>query len=178
MARKVELFQYDPKWIEMFQEEARALAGLLSPQLIAIHHVGSTSIPGIHAKPVIDILIEVRDIETIHSYSAAMEALGYEPRGEHGIPGRRYFYKEANGIHSHHVHIFGQGHPEIGRHLRFRDHLRAHPEVAKAYSQLKRRLAQIYPEDADGYTEAKSPFILEIDERARPKMPGRKGRIR
>lgn len=159
MVRKVELVPNDPKWPFVFEDEARALAGLFSSQLIAIYHIGSTAIPGIYAKPVIDILIEVKSIDMIDALDAAMQALDYAPRGEHGIPGRRYFSKEINGIHTHHVHIFAQGHPEIARHIRFCDYLRANPEEARAYSQLKRHLAQIYPEDAESYTEAKSPFM-------------------
>jgi GrpB-like predicted nucleotidyltransferase (UPF0157 family) len=166
MSRTIKIVPYNPNWPSRYRQEARQIAVALAGEIVLIHHVGSTAIPGILAKPVIDCLIEVRDIEMVDAYNAAMVALGYTPRGENGIPGRRYFNKLSGHTHTHHLHIFEVGHPEIDRHLDFRDYLRAHPTEAQAYSQLKAELAQKYRHDAVAYTDAKSSFVRKIDQRA------------
>ena len=113
---------------------------------MAIHHIGSTAIPGIYAKPVIDMLAVVSDIAAVDSYAAAMEALGYEAMGEFGIPGRRYFRRDdANGVRTHQVHAFASGSRDVERHLAFRDFMRAHPDLAREYGELKRALAERFP---------------------------------
>ncbi len=166
MKRKVELAVYSPDWAKQFEEEAERLTAVLHPILLAIHHIGSTAVPGIRAKPIIDILIEVRDIGQVDGYNQAMAALGYTAKGENGIPGRRYFRKGSDRRHTHHVHVFQRGHPEIGRHLAFRDYLIAHPEAAQAYSDLKMQLARQFRTDTAAYTEAKSDFIRDVDAKA------------
>lgn len=165
MFRRVELTPHDPNWARLYQEEVGKLADILSHEIIAIHHMGSTAIPGISAKPIIDILVVVTKIDRIDGYNHQMATLGYTQRGEHGIPGRRYFSKDTQGARTHHVHIFQAGNPEIDRHLKFRDHLLLHSDDAQAYSQLKIDLAKIFPEDVDQYTDAKSDFIRSIDEK-------------
>jgi GrpB-like predicted nucleotidyltransferase (UPF0157 family) len=163
----VELFPHDPNWAEMYQEEADRLAKLFYAEMVTIHHMGSTAIPAIYAKPIIDILVVVKNIDRIDQYNDQMTSLGYSARGEHGIPGRRYFSKHTQGSRTHHVHIYQAGNPEIERHLQFRDHLINHPDDAQAYSQLKVKLANIFPEDVDRYTEAKSDFIQSINEKSK-----------
>lgn len=139
----------------------------LGENVLAIHHIGSTSIPGIYAKPVIDMLVEVKEIDEVDRYSDAMKALGYEVMGEFGIEGRRYFRKDNDdGIRTHQVHTFGAGSPQITRHLAFRDYMIAHPEDARAYSELKRKLAEEHAENAELYMDGKDEFIKEIDRRA------------
>jgi len=165
MPRKVELILHDPTWADKYQEEADRLTAVLSPEIIAIHHIGSTAIPNIFAKPIIDILIEVKEINRIDHYNDQLATLGYAAHGEHGIPGRRYFSKNTESAHTHHVHIFQVGNPEIDRHIKFRDHLITHPDEAQAYSQLKTELTKIFPEDVDQYTEAKSGFIQSVSEK-------------
>jgi len=150
----------------MFEAEAEDIAAILGPELLAIHHIGSTAIPGTKAKPIIDILVEVRDVERLDGFNEALNALGYESLGEHGIPGRRFFRKPGEFTRTHHVHAYGRGHPEIERHLNFRDYLIAHPEEAQAYSRLKESLAREYSEDGEAYTEGKTAFIREIDAKA------------
>jgi GrpB-like predicted nucleotidyltransferase (UPF0157 family) len=99
--------------------------------------------------------------------NAAMESLGYEAMGEYGIPGRRYFRKSnGEGIRTHHVHAFAAGSAEAERHLAFRDYMIAHPEDARAYSELKRKLAAEHPRNIDGYMDGKDAFIKEMDRRA------------
>ena len=166
LVRKIELVEYNPKWVEMYEEEAASVMSALGNNTIRIHHIGSTSIPNICAKPIIDILVEAMKIESIDSKNEAMIELGYEPRGEFGILGRRYFSKGSDEKRTHHVHIFQVGDPQIERHINFRDYLIAHPDKAKEYCRLKKQLAIRYPMDVGSYTDEKSEFISEIDERA------------
>ena len=151
----------------MFSAEAAEVTAALGNQVVTIRHIGSTAIPGIKAKPIIDLLVVIRDIERMDDYDETMAELGYEPMGEHGIPGRRFFRKPGKDTRTHHVHVYGRGHPEVSRHLDFREHLRAHPQDAQAYSELKEELAQRFPEDVDRYVEGKSALIEEIDAKAR-----------
>ena len=150
----------------MFAEETARLAGILATEIVACHHICSTAIPDILAKPIVDILLAVEDIQKIDSYNDQLIRLGYLPRGEYGIPGRRYFIKEINGVRTYHVHTFQAGNPEIARHVNFRDYLIANPAEAEAYSRLKAELAQKYPQDTISYTEGKTAFIRSIDEKA------------
>jgi len=166
MTRKVELVPHDPLWAHIFQAEAEVLRNVLGDQLVAIHHIGSTAIPGILAKPVLDILVEVRIIREIDELNNDMEALGYQPFGENGIPGRRYFVKQFGEAHIFHIHIFQSGNLELERHLNFRDYLIAHPQDALAYSRLKEDLARLFPEDIDNYVAGKSDFIKNMDDKA------------
>src|SRR6185436_9586865 len=116
---------------------------VLGNAVVAVHHIGSTAIPGIHAKPVVDILLEVTDIAQVDAATEAIERLGYEARGEFGIRGRRYFRKgDGSGESTHHVHAYRTGSRDVERHLAFRDYLIANPEEARAYSVLKQRLAE------------------------------------
>lgn len=149
----------------MFAEESARLVGILLTEIVACHHIGSTAIPGILAKPIIDILLEVKDIQKIDLYNDQLIGSGYLPRGENGIPGRRYFIKEIDGVRTYHVHTFQVGNPEIARHINFRDYLISHPAEADRYSRLKAELAQQYPQDTKSYTEGKTDFIRSIDEK-------------
>ncbi len=167
MGRTVRMVAHDPQWAQQFCEEAGRLAPVFGEQLVAMHHIGSTAISGIVAKPIIDILVEVRDIASVDSLNEPMRRLGYTARGELGIPGRRYFRKGSEEEHTHHVHAFQAGHLEVQRHLLFRDYLIAHPLEAQAYGRLKHMLAVQYREHPEAYTNRKSSFIEEMDRRAR-----------
>ena len=164
---KVTVVPHDPRWCEEFEAESKHVASCLGENVVAAHHIGSTAIPGIYAKPVIDILVEVSDIHLVDERGREMESLGYEVKGEYGISGRRYFRKESCGVRTHHVHVFETGSPHIERHIAFRDHMLAHPDDAKAYSDLKRKLAEAHPTNIDAYMDGKEPFIQEVDRRAR-----------
>jgi GrpB-like predicted nucleotidyltransferase (UPF0157 family) len=165
--RKVEVVPHNPQWREACEAEAKQIATALAENAVAIHHIGSTAIPDIYAKPVFDLLVEVRDIAEVDRQSSALESLGYEVKGEYGIPGRRYFRKDnPEGIRTHHVHVFEAGSAEIERHLAFRDYMRAHPEEAQKYSELKRKLAEDHPQSIDEYMDGKDGFIKEMDRRA------------
>jgi GrpB-like predicted nucleotidyltransferase (UPF0157 family) len=165
--RNVEVVPHDPRWRAAFEAEAKHVAAALGKNAVAIHHIGSTAIPGIYAKPVIDLLVEVREIGGVDGRSPAMEALGYEVMGELGIPGRRYFRKDdPEGTRTHQVHAFEAGSAEAERHLAFRDYMIAHPDDAMRYSELKRKLAAEHPLSMDGYMDGKDGFIREMDRRA------------
>jgi len=151
---------HDPAWRQKFELEAAELASALGPAAVAIHHIGSTAIPGVVAKPVIDVLVEATSVEAIDDRTESVEALGYEAKGEFGIRGRRYFRKDdAAGVREYHVHAFEAGSENVARHLAFRDYLRSHPAVAEAYSRLKRELARRHPSDIEAYRAGKDPFI-------------------
>jgi len=161
------LVPHDPAWAEEFGREAGAIAAALGDVLLEVHHIGSTAIPRIVAKPVIDILAVVTAAGPLDGRAPRLEALGYRGLGELGIAGRRYFRKErAPGIRTHHVHAFAAGSPEIRRHLDFRDYLRTHRDAAKAYAALKRDLARRHPGDRRAYSEGKTEFIRDIERRA------------
>ena len=163
--RKVEVRPYDEQWSSMFEEESRWLYEIFGAEIIEIHHIGSTSVSGLPAKPIIDMMPVVRDIHRVNDYNTAMIAGGYEPKGENGIAGRRYFQKGGD-YRTHHVHIYAWGNPEIKRHLAFRDYLRAHPDVAQEYGSLKERLSQRFLYDIESYIKGKELLASEIERKA------------
>ncbi|CAM4295507.1 GNAT family N-acetyltransferase [Bacillus subtilis] len=170
--RKVEVILYNEKWAECFDEEKERLKLVFGPEIIAVHHIGSTSIPNMAAKPIIDMLIEVRSIEAVSQFDEQMKANGYIPKGENGIAGRRYFQKGGNK-RTHHVHMYEQGNPAIDRHLLFRDYLRAHPNIAKEYAVLKKRLAAQHPDSINQYIQGKDEWIKTAEENAKRWKKGR-----
>lgn len=165
--RRVVVVPYDPAWVEAFTESSQKVASAMRGNLVAIHHIGSTSIPGMHAKPVIDMLAVVSDIAAIDHSAAEMESLGYEALGEFGIPGRRYFRRDnANGVRTHQVHAFQDGSPDVSRHLAFRDFMRTHGTFAYQYAELKQRLAAAHPHDIEAYMDGKDAFTKDMEARA------------
>ncbi|AFY93699.1 GrpB family protein [Chamaesiphon minutus] len=164
MTRKVEVVPHDRNWQSAFADEAQQLSIAFGDNAISIHHIGSTSIETIYAKPIIDILVEVEDIHQVDDRNPEIESLGYTAMGEFGIAGRRFFRKDrSEGIRTHHIHTFEVGSAQIDRHLAFRDYLRAHPEDASKYSELKQQLARQHPTDIQAYMEGKHDFIQAID---------------
>jgi GrpB-like predicted nucleotidyltransferase (UPF0157 family) len=165
--RLIEVVPYDPHWRVLFEREASELVEIFGAEIVAIHHVGSTAIPNMSAKPIIDVLVEVRCIERVDDFNQEMIDRGYLPKGEFGISGRRFFIKGDEEQRSHHIHVFQMGNPEFERHLAFRDYMIAHPEEAKAYSRLKEELALKFPHDIEGYMAGKDDFIKEVEGKAR-----------
>jgi GrpB-like predicted nucleotidyltransferase (UPF0157 family) len=165
--RDVELVPHNPEWSLLADEEAERIQECLSFEVIGIYHIGSTSVPGIKAKPILDFVLEVENLEDVIQSIGDLEGLGYVSKGEYGIPGRQFFTKDTHGERSHHLHAFQTGHPDIERHLVFRDFLRANPEAAREYEKIKEKLAKRFPKASGSYTEAKSDFILSMDEVAR-----------
>ena len=154
-------------WPDAFARESSAILDVLSDLGIELYHIGSTAIPGIVAKPVIDMLGVVRSVEELDAHAHRLTALGYEALGEFGIVGRRYFRKNApDGVRTHQLHAFAVGSPEIKRHLDFRDYLRAFPTDAAAYETLKQQLAACSGGDMRAYSEGKTDFIRGIERRA------------
>jgi GrpB-like predicted nucleotidyltransferase (UPF0157 family) len=164
--RRLGVVSYNSNWKGMYKEESEKIKNVLSDIIIDIHHIGSTAIPGIKAKPVIDILVEVKDIEGVDQYNHKMKELGYEAMGEYGIPKRRFFRKGGNN-RTHHIHIFQVGNEEIERHINFKEYLIAHPDKAREYSKLKENLVNKYTYNVENYTNSKSDFIKEIDKKAK-----------
>ena len=148
----------------MFEEEARFLSEVFGDEVIKFEHFGSTSVKGMNAKPVIDIMCLVKEIHKIDMYNAQMHSLGYDVAGEWGIQGRRLFRKGGEN-RTHHIHVYQVNHPQIERHLVFRDYLRSHPDEMERYKQLKNELAQKY-DDTAYYSKAKKPFLSEMEQRA------------
>lgn len=163
---KVMVVPYSPDWSRQFIKEKQLLTAVLDGQVIAIDHIGSTSIPGIYAKPTIDILIAVKDIRVVDEFNPAMQELGYEAKGEFGIPERRFFMKNIDEQRTHNVHIFQIGNSQLARHISFRDYLIVHPIDADKYSELKIKLAKKFADDRDAYQNGKDEFIKAIDAKA------------
>ena len=162
MTNRVSIVPYDPDWPRQFDEERRGLAAVWSGSDATIEHIGSTAVPGLGAKPVIDVLIGVPILVEIDDRMSALEAAGYEyvQEYEKQLPDRRYFRKPRFGPRTFHLHCVVLESDFWIRHLAFRDYLRAHPEAAAAYYALKCELAmRVSKED---YTEAKSPFIEAV----------------
>jgi GrpB-like predicted nucleotidyltransferase (UPF0157 family)/ketosteroid isomerase-like protein len=160
---------HDPRWAGAFETEARVWRDALGDALVAIHHMGSTAVPGIMAKPTIDILVEAQDLAEVEARTPALEALGYEARGEYGIEGRRYFVRrtDLDWLRGFHVHVYATGSGQLARHLLFRDVLRARPAIARAYEDLKRSLASPDGVLVEDYAARKWSFIEDVMEAAR-----------
>lgn len=165
-AMHVRVTDYDPRWADLFAREAAAIRAVLGENCVAVHHIGSTAVPGLAAKPVIDMMPVVHSLAAADAQSAAFEALGYECMGEFGIAGRRY-YRKGGDERTHQIHIFAEGDVRnIGRHLAVRGYLRTHPAEAEAYGALKRELAARFPEDIEGYCDGKDAFVRGLERRA------------
>lgn len=162
--RKVELIKQSA-WAKAFEQEACLLTECLGGEFVALHHIGSTAIPGIFAKPVIDMIMEVKSVQALDTLDDKFKALGYEPKGEFGIPGRRFFPKGGEQ-RSHHLHAFAHGSNEVLRHLALRDYLVAHRQRAKDYERLKLQLAKKYRTSPQAYSAGKHELIQEIEREA------------
>lgn len=137
----------------------------LGAGFVACHHIGSTAVPGLTAKPILDLIPVARDLDALDAARPAIEAMGYDWKGEFGLPGRRYCALTQDGTRLVHAHCYAQGSPEITRHLAFRDYLRANPEVRDAYAALKAHCAQSSI-DMDSYCDCKDSWIKTHEARA------------
>jgi GrpB-like predicted nucleotidyltransferase (UPF0157 family) len=168
-AKHLILVDYDPRWPDMFLAEKARLEAAVGEHVVAIDHIGSTSIPGLIAKPVIDIMIGVEDIADAREQCIApIVALGYEHVREYEdeYPDEIYLRRSNEaGMRSHHIHVWEIDGPDYERHLVFRDYLRAHPDEAAAYAEVKRSLIDQF-ERGNDYAEAKDVFIRPCEERA------------
>jgi rfaE bifunctional protein nucleotidyltransferase chain/domain len=169
----VRLVQYDPRWPEMFEEDRRRIMEAIGGYVAAVEHVGSTAVPNLAAKPVIDLMVGLRRLEDAAACVGPLGELGYDyvPEHEAIMPERRYFRRGPSGASTHHLHMVELGGEFWVEHLLFRDYLRAHPDAAREYEELKRVLAAAHGSDRGAYTEAKTDFIRSALERARAETP-------
>jgi GrpB-like predicted nucleotidyltransferase (UPF0157 family) len=165
---RVEIVPYDPDWSARFAAEAAAIRAALGEGFAyALHHVGSTAVPGLAAKPIVDIVLEVADRDRWPSLVPPLAGLGYVWWAENPDTSKMFFVKGMppfGARRTHHIHVHGPD--AIGDVLRFRDHLVAHPEDAARYAALKRDLAARHPTDRDAYTNAKAEFVHDVLRRA------------
>jgi GrpB-like predicted nucleotidyltransferase (UPF0157 family) len=156
----VRVVDYDPAWPDVFTSLRERIRPAVEDLALAIEHVGSTAVPGLAAKPVIDLDVVVRR-SAVPEGIRRLAGLGYEPRGDLGIPDREAF-RPPPGSPRHHLYLCPVDSRALANHLTIRDHLRSHPAAARAYAELKRSLAHRFPDDIDAYVEGKSAFLLEI----------------
>ena len=151
---------YDADWPRQFEALRAVVARALGDVALAIEHVGSTAVPGLAAKPIVDLDVVVAPGQ-VGTAIDRLSTIGYEHKGDLGVPGREAF-KHPPGSSRHHLYVYPQGNLALANMLAVRDHLRAHPDAARAYADLKRRLAVEFADDVEGYVAGKTAFILDI----------------
>ena len=161
---KVQLSEYNPEWVSLFLKEKDIIADKLGNKIVTIEHIGSTSVPGLGAKPIIDILLGVRKISDADEFIPKMLELGYEYRNhfENVMPYRRYFTKPGY----YHVHTVEVTSSFWKRHIQFRDYMREHDDVRDAYCKIKKELAEHEWNDTNDYAYAKTEFVRRIEKAA------------
>ncbi|AKA48181.1 hypothetical protein IX51_02660 [uncultured archaeon] len=170
--RILEVVDYDPRWPESYENEAETIRGIFGSNIVDIQHIGSTSVPGLKAKPTIDIMVSVESLLAVDEVNSEMKKAGFEALGEYGIPGRRFFKKvrfvdPENWVHSVHVHVFFRDDKEnLRRHLAVREFLKAHPGKAEVYGKLKAEVAAKHPNDNEAYISGKEKFVTELQKEA------------
>ena len=174
--RKIEVVPYNSEWPVLFEKEKKALLDLDIPTILGIHHIGSTAVEDLAAKPIIDILLEVDCLESLDQSQKKIEELGYGSLGEFGIVGRRY-YRKGKNIRSHQIHAFLASDPHSSRHIAFRDYLIENEAIKKAYESLKLEVASQCENDIDRYCDGKNDFIqmherLAIEWKKQTSEPG------
>ena len=164
----VRLVPHDPRWAERAAAEAARLIAIMGDSIVRVHDIGSTAIPGIVARPILDLLPEVRDLALFDRAAPVLRRAGYEGWGELGIPGRRTLSRDdpASGVRVAQVHGFVAGDARVARHLAFRDYLRAHPAIARVYEAEKLHCARLHPDDSHAYSDAKAALIASIEHEA------------
>lgn len=165
--RTVEIADYSTKWPDFFQNEAKKIQNILGQEVLKIHHIGSTAIPNMPAKPVIDILLECNNLDNIQWISEKLNQLNYYNVRRHVIPHRSFFTRRQDIDVSYNVHIREKGDPQIRRHVNFRDYLIHHPDSALAYTDLKIKLAEKFNNDINSYVFGKDILVQEIDRTAK-----------
>jgi len=164
----VELVPHCREWAKMVAAETLRLEGALGDNLVTVYHIGSTAIPAIRAKPIVDLLPVVRSLDDLDTKKSAIRALGYRWFGELGLPGRRYCYllDPATAKRIFQLHFYAENNQEIARHLAFRNYLLAHPQIARAYESEKIRAASIRSDDVNAYNDEKNEWIKRVEKDA------------
>jgi GrpB-like predicted nucleotidyltransferase (UPF0157 family) len=164
----VELVPHDPAWADHARQEAARLTAAIGGVIVMVHHIGSTAIPGIRAKPILDLIPVVRSLDEFENSRSVVEGLGYAWWGEFGLPGRRYctFDDPHTARRTVQLHCYERGSSEIVRHLAFRDYLRSNPDLARAYDALKDRCRDLHPLDSHAYSDCKNAWIRRIEAQA------------
>ena len=165
MANPVIIEDYDPRWPQVFEMLRSRVSAVLNELAISIEHVGSTAVPGLAAKPIIDIDVLLRSSTDLRAVISKLAELGYQHKGDLGVSGREAFRANGSAV-QHHLYVCLPGSREYSRHIAFRNYLRAHAADANAYALLKRELASKFGSDREGYNQAKSEFVQRILERA------------
>jgi GrpB-like predicted nucleotidyltransferase (UPF0157 family) len=160
---------YDPRWPSMFEEDKGKILEAVGEYVTGVEHIGSTSVPGLAAKPIIDVMVAIKSLSDAPACVAPLAAIGYEyvPEHEAVMPERRFFRRGPRGAGTHHLHMVERSSEFREVHLLFRDYLRAHAEAAAEYEKLKRQLAAAHGSDRGAYTDAKTDFIESCVARAR-----------
>ena len=153
---------YDPAWVQGFERIRDRVWPAVQHAAMSLEHVGSTSVPGLAAKPVIDACIVVASRRDIPHVIKALAPIGYEHRGDLGVPDRESFKAPAIALPKHRLYASHRGSLSLRNHLGFRDYLRTHPGAAREYGQLKESLARRFPDDIDNYIAGKTEFVLNI----------------
>lgn len=162
---RVVVLSYDAKWKSDFENIKKEIDAALGDLIIAVEHVGSTSVEGLSAKPCIDIDVVIKDYSVFDAVVGRLDAIGYIHEGNYGIEGREAFkYLDKPHLQAHHLYVCPQQSKELHRHITFREFLRNNPEAAKRYGAVKERAAQLFPDDIEKYIEYKSPCIEELYE--------------
>lgn len=166
MLQHIIIAEYSLTWNEKYLVEAKLIKQILKGNCVEIHHIGSTAVSGLAAKPIIDIMVAVKSLVNVDNAAYEFEKIGYEYLGEFGITGRRYLRKGGHE-RTHQIHIFSEtDRKNLERHIAFRDYMRAHTNDRDKYAELKKELALKFPYDIDGYCEGKEAFVKEIEEKA------------
>jgi GrpB-like predicted nucleotidyltransferase (UPF0157 family) len=162
--RPILVLEYDPQWPVLFEKEKAAILAALRNRLLMVEHIGSTAVPGLAAKPVIDIAVGIQSLADAPVLIPCIERLGYiyDPILEQLVPQRRFFWKGTPTVHTCHLHLAEPDHPVLLRPLRFRDYLRRHPDAAEKYGVLKKELAERCGEDMQSYVSGKTAFIEQV----------------
>ncbi len=161
--------EYNPQWPTLYEKEKEQILSVIGHRAIAIEHVGSTSVPGLGAKPIIDIMLAIRHLDDASACIVPLQDIGYEyaPEFEALMPERRFFRRFSLGVRTHHLHLVEITSKFWEHHLLFRNFLRNHSEAAQQYYRLKQELAAQFRGDREAYTDAKTQFIESILEKAR-----------